>query len=68
MPRTTKKDKFFYQAPKKNGAEILLGVNDLYEGDTKTLTLKDLEEFLKEKNIDSSKVSLPSSFKTTAIV
>lgn len=70
MPRSTKKDKFFYLNPAKKGwrkGKILMGINPNYEGDVDNLTVQDLVDFLKEKNIDPVKVSLPSIFMTTAI-
>lgn len=64
-----KADKFFIYAPAKRGrnkGKRLLGVNATYEGGTANLTLQDLAEFLKAKNIELSAVVLPLSFITYA--
>jgi hypothetical protein len=66
-----KAEKFFIYAAKKSGhykGKRLLGVNHSYEGGADNLTLEDLVEFLKGKNIDLSSVALPSSFTTVAKV
>ncbi len=70
MPRSTKKDKFFYLNPGKTGSrkgKILFGVNSNYEGNVGNLSVQDLVDFLKEKNFDPSKVSLSSMFIATFI-
>jgi hypothetical protein len=69
MPRTPKSSKFFLYVPAKSGwrkGEKLLGVNHSYEGGTENLSLQDLIDFLKEKNINASDVKLNSGFMTTA--
>lgn len=66
-----KTDKFYLYAAKKSGyykGKRLLGVNHSYEGGTENLTLQDLIEFLRERNIYLSAVVLPSSFITVAKV
>lgn len=64
-----KKEKFFIYAAKKSGdykGKRLLGVNHFYEGGTENITLRDLVEFLKEKNIELSTVVLPAAFTAVA--
>ena len=71
MASRKKTEKFFIYAAKKSGrnkGKRLLGVNHLYEGGTDSLTLQDLVDFLKEKDIDLSTVKLPESFITVAKV
>ena len=66
-----KTDKFFIYAAGRSGyykGKRLMGVNHLYEGGTENLTLQDLIEFLREKNINPSTVVIPSSFMTVAKV
>jgi hypothetical protein len=61
MPRTLRSAKFFFYSPRKKGRDkgkALMGINPLYEGGTENITLKDLNDFLKEKNIDPAKVPL----------
>ncbi len=66
MPNTRNKtDKFFlYSAPKKgrDKGKALLVTNHVYNGDRSKLNLKDLIEFLKEKNIDPTTVALDKSY------
>ncbi len=60
MPRALKSDKFFIYAPKKHGrrkGQMLLGVNGMSERN-----IQDLLDFLKEKGIKPSAVSLPPNF------
>lgn len=71
MPRALKSDKFFMYNARKKGYwknKILIGVNHLYEGGTNNLSLQDLIDFLKEKNIETSSVPLNSSFSVTVPV
>lgn len=56
-----KKDKFFIYAPVRRGRHKgtrLLGVNLQYEGGVENLCVQDLIDFLKEKEINPSKVPL----------
>lgn len=65
MPRTLKTDKFFMYNAKKSGYwknKILLGVNHVYVKGNKDVSLQDLFDFLKEKNIDPLRVKLNDSF------
>ena len=69
MPRATKKDKFFIYTAEKSGNfknKMLLGVNHFYEGDVENINLQDLLDFIKEKNIDPSRVHISSSFSSYA--
>ena len=68
MPRALKSDKFFIYAAKKSGywkGKRMLGVNDSYEGEAR-LTVQDLVDFLKDEEIELSKVVLSDSFITYA--
>ncbi len=61
------KDKFFIYAAKKSGYlknKRLLGVNHRHAG--AELTLQDLLDFLREKNVDPSSVIIFHNFTTYA--
>jgi hypothetical protein len=63
MPRASKNDKFFYQAPKKTGAQkgqVLLATNVRCRKDEGKATLQEFYDFVKEIGIDPAKVELPS--------
>lgn len=67
MAPRSKLDKFFIYAAKKSGwtkGRRLLGINYAYVGGP--VSVQDLIDFLKEKNIEASKVQLPSNFSTFA--
>ena len=71
MPRALKSEKFYLHAPGKSGfyrGKRLLGINSSYEGKTDNLTIQDLVDFLKEKEVKLSEVILPSGFITVAMV
>lgn len=71
MPRAKKTEKFFYYLPRRSGYwknRILIGVNCSYEGKKEEITLKDLNDFLKEKNIDPSKIKIGKGFSISADV
>lgn len=59
MPRALKKDKFSLTKTKTKGERRLI-LNYSYEGDM-NLNLKEILDFLKEKDIDPSKVTLKGS-------
>lgn len=69
MPRPKKTDKFFFYTAKKTGFfknKRLIGVNHLQEGGSDNLNLQDLIDFVKENDIDPSKVKIHGSFTSYA--
>ena len=64
MPRAKKTDKFYINKMRgrRSYGNHLVGINRLYEGDPKNLTLQAFVDFLKEHGIDPAKVKCPVSF------
>ena len=70
MPRPKKTDKFFFYTAKKSGFhknKKLIGVNHFHEESGNNLNLQDLINFVKENDIDPSKVKIHSSFTSYAV-
>jgi len=70
MPRPKKTDKFFFYTAKQAGFfknKRLIGVNYSQEGGPDNLNLQDLIDFVKENDIDPSKVKIHSSFTSYAV-
>jgi hypothetical protein len=70
MSCTKKADKFFIYAAKKYGhfkGKRLLGIKHTYKEGSENLTLQDLLDFLKDKDIEPSTVEFPDNFITTVV-
>lgn len=71
MAKRKKDNKFYIYAPGKSGyykGKRLMGVNYAYAGGIENLTVQDLIDFLKEKDVNPANVILPSGFKTSTKV
>jgi len=65
MSHSSDTDKFFlFKKSPYASKKMLLGINPSYTGDIADITLEDLLNFLKEKNINPSRISLPGNFIT----
>jgi len=70
MANRRKESRFFIYAKEKSGrykGKRRMGVNHLFVGGTENLTIKDLIDFLEEKDIKPDEVKLPSTFTTTTV-
>lgn len=64
MPRAKKTDKFYIVNVRghKVYGNHLVGINPLYEGDSKNLTLQEFIDFLQKVGVDPATVKLPAKF------
>lgn len=67
MPLAKRTDKFKILNPQRSGPwknRAFLAVNCLYNGGTENISIQDLIDYLKEKDIDPSSVKVDKSFRT----